>query len=201
MWSVVVVAISGSLVLACPAAHAAAEVRVQAGSFVYTMRPDGMTAESWVNRAAGTRLSLGHGSELEVETGDSPESPTRVVLEPDGAPEVARDGGMVVVRLRSADGLLAAAVTYVADAEWPVMRKSVTLSNVGKAPIRLLSVVLGRYAVGNAQLEGGERGFPLYIDQRYFLSLAHPAGFAHAEGREMVLRQYPGATPPSRSPR
>jgi len=54
--------------------------------------------------------------------------------------------------------------------------------------------VLGRYAVGDAKLEGGERGFPLHIDQQYFLSLTHPAGFSHLEGREIVLRQYPGVT-------
>ena len=42
----------------------------------------------------------------------------------------------------------------------------------------------------------GQQGFPLYLDDQFFLTLAHPAGWAAAEKGRLELRHYPGARVP-----
>lgn len=167
-------------------------IRVRSKSFVYATAPDGSAAQSWDNLAAGARLDLGRSPEVELEAG-GPQSPTRVKLAPSGQPpEIAPDGSSATLHLRSADDSLAVTITLQADSKWPLMHKHVVVMNTGKAATRLLNVVLGRYPAGRAQIEGGDRGFPLYLNRQFFLSLTHPAGFAHVEGKDVVLRQYPG---------
>ncbi|MFI5385771.1 MAG: hypothetical protein ACHQ50_06585 [Fimbriimonadales bacterium] len=166
---------------------------IHSNSFAYTTTPDGYAAQSWENLAAKTRLNLGQTAEVELETGESPQAPTKVKLRPaEQPPEVASDGSKAVLHLRSTDGTLAVAITFEADPKWPIMHKFVQVTNSGSQTTRLLNIVLGRYPVGDTKTEGGDRGFPLYLNRQFFLSLTHPAGFAHVEGREVVLRQYPG---------
>ena len=95
---------------------------------------------------------------------------------------------------RSSDGSLAVTVSYRADPKWPVLHKQVHIQNTFDKPIHLLSIVLDRIPVKGAKTQGGDRGFPLYVNGQFFLSIAHPAGFAHVEGTDIVLRQYPGVT-------
>jgi hypothetical protein len=52
-------------------------------------------------------------------------------------------------------------------------------------------VRLGQYATGTAVTEG-EQGFPVYVADEVYLSLAHPAGWAIGEEGTVCLRQYPG---------
>jgi len=181
-------------------------VRIAGDGFVYTTGGDGK-ASVWENRATGSRIDLGGNPEVEIEVGDRPEAATRVVLHQASSPDVASDGKRAVLHLESADGQWTAGVTLEADPKWPVLHKWVEVIHRGGQPTRLLNLVLGRFPVGKAKSEGGDRGFPLYLDQDFFLSIAHPAGFAHLEpgagkmpalpatpiGRDVVLRQYPGA--------
>ena len=46
---------------------------------------------------------------------------------------------------------------------------------------------------------GGLQGFPVYADDEFFLSLAHPAGWNTQQPGEISLRHYPGVKlPPAR---
>jgi len=83
-------------------------------------------------------------------------------------------------------------VTYRWNADEPVLRKFVEITNDSSQELnRLLNVRLGDYPV-EADIADRERGFPVYLDDQYFLSLAHPAGWATAEDGKVSLRQYPG---------
>lgn len=171
-----------------------------AAACLSTQRPIAIESEgfrytpgiSWENRRTGERLEIGGNPEVELECGDRPEAAARVGLVADPQHPTTSNGRGAVIHLRSPDGALAATVTLQADPDWPILHKTIEVANVGAAPIRLLNVVLGRLPVGKTHVEGGDRGFPVYLDQEYFLSLTHPAGFAHVEGKDVVLRQYPG---------
>ncbi len=52
---------------------------------------------------------------------------------------------------------------------------------------------LGQYAT-DAEVSEGEQGFPVYLDGQFFMSLAHPSGWATAENGSVTLKQYPGRT-------
>jgi len=95
------------------------------------------------------------------------------------------------IELAAADARLAAAVTYHLDAAEPVLRRFVAITNAGDAPVRVMNVRLGRYATG-ASVSDGERGFPVYLDDAFFATLAHPAGWAVGRAGEVTLGQYPG---------
>ena len=150
-----------------------------------------MAAVRWQNQLARTSLDLSGGCELEVEVGDKPQEARKVLLQPAGAAESSLNSDRAVARLQSSDHGLSATLVYQADARFPVLRKSVELVNTGQQPLRVLNVVLGRYPV-RAKAEGGERGFPLYLDDAYFVSLAHPAGFVQLEDGQVVLSALSG---------
>lgn len=102
---------------------------------------------------------------------------------------VARIRGQAVT-LRSPE--LVAEIRYRFASGGAVLAKRVTLRNTGRAPLRVMRVGLGRYAAG-APASPGDQGFPVYAGG-FFLSLAHPAGWAMGQGRSVELRQYPGVT-------
>ena len=95
-----------------------------------------------------------------------------------------------------------------------MLTKSVTVVNGGdQVWNRLLHVGLGRYLTDArpaepdpdypARLEspiedlaGQTRGFSAYIENQFFVGLAHPAGFALFHEQELVLRQVPGRRVP-----
>ena len=73
-----------------------------------------------------------------------------------------------------------------------MLHKFVTIKNEGNGELnRLLNVRLGTYRT-DAKLVEQERGFPAYFDDAFFVSLAHPAGFAAAKDGKVCLQQYPG---------
>ena len=170
-------------------ASIAAPVEVRTKSFVFTSAG----TQTWLNVATGTRLQLGANPLVELEVGDDAKSARPVVLQQAGPQEAAGDGSKAVVHLRSVDGYLAVTVTLQADPQWPILHKTVDVINTGTKPTRLLNLILGRYPAVGRHTEGSDRGFPIYVDGQFFMSLAHPAGFSHVEGDEIVLRQYPGA--------
>src|SRR5579862_684360 len=150
-------------------------------------------AKTWTNLQTHTRLQLGGNPEVEIEVGERPDVATKVRLWSTDLPNVSSDGQASDLLYRSDDGSLTVEVHLAADREWPVLHKWAEVKNTGASPTRILNVVLGRFPVGHARADGGERGFPLYLDDQFFVGLAHPAGFAHVEGGNVVLRQYPGA--------
>ena len=176
----------------------------------------GLRAQSWQNRLTGHAHPLGNGPELELDLGlpnDALQTPLLEVSKVD----VKNRGeiGVVVFRLAAKKPAVAAVVTYRWDAQRPVLHKFVEIVNQDDREWnRLLNVRLGHYDMGDARLldkpSGGtysvpaprlftssdsthvERGFPVYVDDEAFLTLAHPAGVAEGSGGKVSLRQYPG---------
>lgn len=161
----------------------------------------------------------GRGAELAVDLGplDRPAETPRLRL---ASVEVSPPGAAceAVCRLASEDGSISARVTYRWSAGDPVLRKRVEIQNSGPREILLRDVRLGDYTVDARRLSpprdraapaaaleppGGlaepvpppadpEQGFPLYLGDSFFLSLAHPAGRATSSGGRVALRQHPG---------
>ena len=86
---------------------------------------------------------------------------------------------------------LSALVTYRWEAQEPVLHKFVEITNRGANPVRILNVRLGNYQTGST-VSDGEQGFPVYIEQDFFVGLAHPYGWAMGQEETVRLRQYPG---------
>jgi hypothetical protein len=177
----------------------------------------GLRAKSWENRLTGWSLPLGDGPEMEFDIGlpdgrlqSPPFEVTDVEVKAQG--ETAE----LVVHLRAGEPGATAELAYRWNAKQPVLRKFVTIRNVGGRPWdRLLNVRLGHYDTAGASVidkpSGGtysvpaprvfpstssthvERGFPVYAAHEYFFTLAHPAGVAEGAGGKLSLRQYPGA--------
>ena len=154
----------------------------------------GLRAESWENRLTGRKISLGGGPELGFDIGLPSGRPQNPQLEVSGV-EVKGQGqaGEVLFQL-AAKGLAASAqVTYRWDTKQPVLHKFVEIVNQGNREWnRLLNVRLGDYHTTAKPSGAGWQGFPLYLDEEFFLSVAHPAGWSVAENGRVQLRQYPG---------
>ncbi|MBI84241.1 MAG: hypothetical protein CMJ81_13650 [Planctomycetaceae bacterium] len=86
---------------------------------------------------------------------------------------------------------ISAVVTYRWNADQPVVRKFVEVVNAGDQEIRVLNVRLGDYRT-DAEVSDGEQGFPVYLDGEFFMSLAHPSGWAIGQEGRVLLRHYPG---------
>lgn len=99
--------------------------------------------------------------------------------------------GHVACELRSDNPPLDVTVSYRWHADEPTLHKSITVTNEGKGTVRLLNVHHGRYQT-NAKVTEGGQGFPVYLNEDVFVSLAHPAGWAMGEAGRVQLRQYPG---------
>ena len=90
------------------------------------------------------------------------------------------EGGEAVFRLKAEAAALTAVVRYRWNATDPVLHKFVEIRNVGDHYLdRLLNVRLGTYRTGPAAASA-EPGFPAYVRDEFFLTLAHPAGWATA---------------------
>ena len=72
-------------------------------------------------------------------------------------------------------------VTYRWEKDSPVLRKFVEVKNLDDKPHRLLNVRLGTYRT-DAKTSDGEQGFPVYLNGEFFMSLAHPSGWAIGDG-------------------
>lgn len=200
-------ALVGAMLIPCVSSTGAEVCRIEAkGDRVTLSSPafvlhlntlDGLRAVSWENRLTGRTIRLGNGPEVEFDVG-LPGRPLKtprlqVIKSPTGSGGVS---GEAAFKLASDDAKAALTVTYRWDAAQPVFRKFVTITNSsGQEWNRLLNVRLGDYPNSSQSrtFAGAERGFPVYIDDEYFVALAHPAGLAEAKDGNVVLRQYPGA--------
>lgn len=151
----------------------------------------GLHAGSWENRLTDRRIVL-EGPELELDLADDKGEPKAVKL---GVSELPCEIGLgiqeAVFELVAESAGIAASVTYRWNDKKPALHKTVEIHNAGDKTIRLLNVRLGTYRT-DAKIVGGEQGFPAYIDDQFFVSLAHPSGWVTNENGRLSLRQYPG---------
>ena len=107
--------------------------------------------------------------------------------------ETKREGeaGEFMVTLRADAPALSVLVTYRWNTAGPVLHKFAEIRNAGRSEVRVMNVRLGTYATGLAVSEG-EQGFPVYIRDQFFASVAHPSGWAIGQDGTVCLRQYPG---------
>ena len=151
-----------------------------------------LLARSLRNRLTGRVTALGGGPELAVDIVGIRKAPETLELRVTKLPtDVGLGRETASFELSSHPEGIRAVVTYRSDARQPIVRKTAQVVNVGDRPVRLLNVRLGEYAT-DAKATGGGQGFPAYLDDQAFLTLAHPAGWAKAEGSRVTLAQYPG---------
>ncbi len=171
----------------------------------------GLHAETWENRLTGRRLSVGKGLEVKFDIGLPKKhirTPTlRVIKRPT---EIICSSGEAKFELSDEENSVTVIVTYRVDPNLPVLQKFVTITNNSHAEWnRLLNVRLGTYCT-DAQLSGGEekvypasfrrraeafgglQGFPVYVENEFFVCLAHPAGWNTQKPGEISLRHFPG---------
>ena len=179
---------------ACRVVRHGNRVELRSPSFTFCVdTASGLRAQSWENRLAGQTITLGDGQELEFDIGlpDHPlQTPTLTV----SGVQVKSEGktGEVVFTLTAKEPATSALVTYRWDAKQPVLRKFVEITNkTDREWNRLLNVRLGTYRT-NAKLTEHGQGFPAYLNDEFFVSLAHPAGWANSKDGKLSLRQYPG---------
>jgi hypothetical protein len=99
--------------------------------------------------------------------------------------------GEVRVELESVKRDVRVAVTYRWDAKAPLLHKFVEVQNLASQERRLMNVRLGDYAT-DVTVSEGEQGFPVYLEDECFMSVAHPSGWAIGQEGHVTLRQYPG---------
>lgn len=193
------------------------KIELQSPAFAFLLdTSDGLRAESWENRVTGRKISLGQGAELDLDLGplSGPlETPRwRVSQRPDAGSAAL---GKAVFTLIAEPSGMAARVTYRWNGTEPVLRKFIEITNAGGREVMLLNLRLGTYRIGAKLLDRGqglpahqdgevapwlasyvtrapEQGFPVYLDGEFFMSVAHPAGWATAKDSAVSLRQYPG---------
>lgn len=197
----------------CVAVPNGTRVELRSPFFVYQLDTSaGLRAESWRNRLSGRTISLGGGSELEVDLGEldgphrTPTWKAAKLLPTTGKSDAE---GEAVFQLVSSDPALSAQVSYRWNGTEPVLRKTVEIANSGDKEIRVLNVRLGTYRTeakltdrkqdiptsgigGGWKISDREPGFPVYFDDDYFVTVAHPAGWATADAGAASLRQHPG---------
>ncbi len=186
----------------CRVVQEGKHVELRSPLFVFRLDTTaGLRARWWENRLTGRKISLGDGAELELDIGmpgEPLQTPKLQVIEVPVNSEAST--GEAVFKLSAEEPKISARVTYRWEAKQPVLHKFVVITNEGDRELnRLLNVRLGDYRT-DADLLGGVRGFPAYLDDQFFMGLAHPAGHAAAEKKDkghVCLRQYPGAKLPS----
>jgi hypothetical protein len=99
--------------------------------------------------------------------------------------------GKLEVELQSDSGDVKVGVTYQWNAVEPVLHKFVEVQNQSSHQRRLMNARLGDYQT-DAAVSDGEQGFPVYLGDECFMSVAHPSGWAMGQNGRVLLRQYPG---------
>jgi hypothetical protein len=97
----------------------------------------------------------------------------------------------LVIHLKSPQVNLHARIVYTWNANQPTLHKFVTLNNQEDHSLMLLHVRQGQYTL-NQDVSSGEQGFPVYIADQYFMTLAHPSGWAIGQNQTVTMKQYPG---------
>lgn len=195
-------------------------VSLQSPAFEFALSTkDQLRAVLWKNRVTGRALSLGNGPELDFDIGLPGQKLITPKLTVRSRPTTTVEGAHeAVFELTAVDSAVTAEIIYRWNDRDPVLHKWVSITNAGKtAWNRLLNVRLGVYgtdATGNDHDPdyplyltqehlggpivpfddpiGRKRGYPSYVEKQFFLSLAHPAGFALRKENTVTLKQLPG---------
>ena len=169
-------------------------VELRSPFFVFRLSTaDGLRAERWENRLTGHKLSLGSGPEVEFDVGLPDQALVTAKLKViHKRAESSGATGEAVFELSSLEPATLVTVTYRWDAKRSVLRKFMEIENSDREEMnRLLNVRLGSYDT-DVKVSGGEQGFPLYLNDEFFVTLAHPAGWATGQDGKISLHQYPG---------
>ena len=105
--------------------------------------------------------------------------------------ESTAERGKLAVELQSKSGEVKVVVTYQWNAVEPVLHKFVEVQNQSPRERRLMNARLGDYPT-DATVSDGEQGSPVYLGDEFFMSVAHPSGWATGQDGRVLLRQYPG---------
>ncbi len=181
----------------CRAVERDSGIELRSPAFTFVLEAaDGLRLRAWTNERTGTALKLGDGSELGADLG-LPGGPLDTPKWAVASWERSREGaeGEARFRLKGDRPGLSATVTYRWTATQPVLHKFTEITNASPVELRLLDVRLGSYDT-TASLEEREQGFPVYLGGEFFVSLAHPAGWATGKGGRVRLEQHPGLTIP-----
>ena len=100
------------------------------------------------------------------------------------------------VSLKAVELPLTAKVAYEWTDDGRTLLKKVHVRNTGRKSLRLLEVRLGTYRTTGFVSEG-DQGFPVYLNDDRFASIAHPSGWATGQDGQVGLRHYPGCLIPS----
>ncbi len=101
------------------------------------------------------------------------------------------DRGRVQIVLGAAGDVGEVTLNYEWTADEPALRKWLEFKNTSGKELLLLDVDLGDYRVSVPCTEGF-RGFPVYVKDEVFCSMAHPAGVAQGSPGRIRLRHFPG---------
>jgi hypothetical protein len=199
-WLAAVVLIAGEMAMAgdaaavCRIQREGTVVALEAPAFVFRLdTAEGLRAVSWENRLTGRTLELGRGPEVEFDIGlpgkELRTPQLRVVRLPEAAGEATAEAQFELVAAEPAAKIV---VTYRWSAAEAVLHRTVAITNTGLEPWdRLLNVRLGSYRT-DVDVADREQGFPAYLGGEFFLSLAHPAGWAMKREGGVEMRQHPG---------
>ncbi|MCA9424671.1 MAG: hypothetical protein KC994_06330 [Candidatus Omnitrophica bacterium] len=164
-------------------------IELRSPFFSFTLNADGpLRAESLKNFSTGKEIVFEDASEFRVTIMGEDGEPQSVTFQ--SSRFTAHDGELEVW-LNATDLALSATIEYEFDGESPVFHKFSEIQNAGEESVRLLDVYLGEYK-SDTTVTGRERGFPAYLGDEAFLSIAHPAGWATAEEKHIALVQHPG---------
>ncbi len=168
-------------------------VELRSPYFSFTLNTDGtLRAESMTNLTTGKSIAFEEASELRAVIAGEEDEPRPVVFHPHKTPsDSGKSVGEAQFTLSAIQPPLSATVEYKFDGESPVIHKFTEIGNTGEEAVRLLDVYLGEYTA-DLPVTGRERGFPAYLGDEAFMSVAHPAGWATAEEKHIRLVQHPG---------
>jgi len=180
---------------------------------------DGLKALCWHNKLSGRKLNMGKGNEIEFTIGLPGRQITKPKLKIIKSPRIGSQPlNEAVFELYGEEVNAKVIVTYSWDGTEPVLTKVVNIINEGTTEWdRLLDIHLGTYMTdavpfkdpdwpvlvtkspwGNAELDyweepaGSSRGYPSYLENQFFIGLAHPSGFSLLIGQKLELHHHPG---------
>jgi len=180
---------------------------------------DGLKAVWWQNKLSNRKLNMGNGDEIEFTIGLPGSKITKPKLMVAKTPKIGDQPlNEAVFELYGEEVNAKVTVTYSWNGTEPVLTKVVNIINEGTtAWNRLMDIHLGTYTTdavpykdpdwpvlvtkspwGSAELDyweepaGHLRGYPSYLENQFFVGLAHPSGFSLLKGQKLELHHHPG---------
>ena len=193
---------------------------IETQSFAFCLdTTDGLKALWWHNKLSGRKLSMGKGDEIEFTIGLQDSKIIKPKLKIINSPKSGSHPLNEIVFVLNGEEVNAkVTVTYSWNGTEPVLGKVVNLINEGTTKWnRLLDIHLGTYSTDavpfkdpdwpvlvtkspwqNAELDyweepaGSAQGYPSYLENQFFVGLAHPSGFSLLKGQKLELHHHPG---------